>query len=455
MTPWIPRSAGVLLHPSSLPSGRLDDDAQRFADWLVEAGFSTWQLLPVGPLDGHGSPYQPNSSVAGRGALFDHLPLPEHDECADFAARNTDWLPDYALFTALCAHHQTADWTQWPIPLRDRDPAALDAARSLLAEPIALAMADQCRFDRGWRAFKHSVNARGLRLFGDVPLFLAHHSADIWARRELFEVDPDGQPGASMGVPPDAFSDDGQWWGYPPYRWAAMAAEDYAWWRRRFDISAERFDLIRIDHFRGLVAFWRIPRDAETAKEGRWTPGPGRECVDALQQVLGNTQLVAEDLGYITDDVVAVRKALGIPGMRVLQFAFDGDPASPHLPVSHNVDTVCYTGTHDNDTTLGWWQHQSDASQQYIGKMLGILDPQMPDELVRFAWTSPGALSIVPLQDLLGLDSTARMNQPGTLNTRNWQWRFDWDQFPNGLATRLRAELAAQQRLIQDAPTAR
>ncbi|TJY60949.1 4-alpha-glucanotransferase [Sinimarinibacterium sp. CAU 1509] len=441
MAGWIRRSAGVLLHPSSLPSGRIDADAERFADWAAEAGFHIWQMLPVGALDDHGSPYQPDSAYAGNAALFDHLPLPTAAQVDAYVDANRDWLPDYALFVALQRRHGSANWTRWPDALRMRDPAALGAARDALSGDIAEVQAAQCRFDLGWAAFKRGVNARGILLFGDVPLFLAHHSADVWMHPDLFEIDADGAPGASMGVPPDAFSDEGQWWGYPPYRWDAMAAQGYRWWRRRFELQARRFDLIRIDHFRGLIAFWRIPRGAETARDGQWTPGPGRACIDVLHDALHGTQLVAEDLGYITEDVFAARKALGIPGMRVLQFAFDGDPHNPHLPANHEAETVCYTGTHDNDTTLGWWNALTEDARAYIAKVLGESRPQMPQALVRYAWSSPAPLSIVPLQDLLGLDGSARMNRPGTTGG-NWSWRFDWNQFAPDLAAQLRQQLS-------------
>jgi 4-alpha-glucanotransferase len=443
---WTERSAGVLLHPTSLPGGRIDEHAERFADWLRDAGFRVWQMLPVGTVDHYGSPYRPDSGSAGNDALFAHAPLPDADEVARFVERNRDWLDDYALFTALEHRYGGEEWPLWPESLRQREAAALRQARAELHRAIADVQAAQCRFEYQWQAFKRRVNARGLRIFGDVPLFLAQHSADVWAHREMFEVAADGSSAASMGVPPDAFTDDGQWWGFPPYRWDVMAAQDYRWWTRRFEINSRRADLIRIDHFRGLVQYWRIAHGASSAREGQWTPGPGRACIDALQPVLRGTRLVAEDLGYITDDVVAMREALGLPGMRVLQFAFDGDPRNPHLPHRHGSDTVCYTGTHDNDTALGWWQSRDDAQRARLCALVGHAQPQMPQALLELAWASPAPLAMCPLQDLLALGSEARMNLPGTTQD-NWSWRFDAAALTPALAAKVRARLAAHRRL--------
>ncbi len=441
MKPWIERSAGVLLHPTSLPHGRLDAHAGRFADFAVACGFRVWQMLPVGTVDRHDSPYQPASGFAGNVSLFTIEKSPGDAEVNAFVERNADWLPDYALFVALEARFGGMPWHEWPEPLRDRDPRALAQARSELADPVAEIASAQCAFEGAWARFRSEMNARGLRLFGDVPLFLAHHSADVWAHPALFELDAEGRCEAVMGVPPDAFSDDGQWWGYPPYRWTAMAAENYRWWRRRFETQCRRFDLVRIDHFRGLAAYWRIPREARSAADGAWTPGPGRAAIEVLKPALNGAQLVAEDLGVITDDVVTMRKDLRLPGMRVLQFAFDGDPRNPHLPSQHGPDTVCYTGTHDNDTTLGWWTSLDPSARARVRQALGKADPAMPESLVECAWTSPATLSIVPMQDLLGLGSVARMNRPGTI-LGNWAWRFGWEDVRADLAPRLRKSLS-------------
>ncbi len=443
---WIERCAGVLLHPTSLPDGIIDAHAERFADWLCAAGVHVWQMLPVGTVDHFGSPYRPDSGCAGNDALFAHAPMPQADAIKRFVAEHRDWLDDYALFAALEHRYGGEEWPLWPEPLRQRQPDALRQAQTELHTVIAEVQRSQCRFDQQWQSFKQRVNARGLRIFGDVPLFLAQHSADVWSHRALFEVAPDGRSAASMGVPPDAFADDGQWWGFPPYRWDAMAAEDYRWWVRRFEVNARRADLIRIDHFRGLVQYWRIGNGASSAREGRWTPGPGRACIDVLGPVLQGSRLIAEDLGYITEDVVAMRRSLGLPGMRVLQFAFDGDPHNPHLPQHHDHDTVCYTGTHDNDTSLGWWHSCNDAQRQTLCAIVGERNPTMPQALLELAWSSPAPLAICPLQDLLALGSEARMNLPGTTQG-NWAWRFDAAALTPELAASVRARLVEHKRV--------
>lgn len=441
MKPWTGRSAGVLLHAASLPRGDFEKQALRFAAFLERAGVSVWQTLPVGIPDAHGSPYQPSSAFAGDAELFGAPPVAAAADALErFSGENADWLPDYALFTALEQRYAGLDWAGWPPPLRDREPGALRRARHELREDIARTTLAQFSFARRWQALKQAFNDRGIRIFGDVPLCMAHHSADVWAHRELFEVGDDGQCQAFMGVPPDAFAADGQWWGYPPYRWDRMAAEGFRWWKRRFAVQAQRFDLVRIDHFRGLEAFWRIPRDAATAREGVWRPGPGRASLDALHEALHGAQLVAEDLGHITEAVVRLRRDAGIPGMRILQFAFDGHADNPHLPHHHEPDTVCYTGTHDNDTTLGWWNALDGDSRRRAADYLRQPHPRMPQALVECAWASPAPLAIVPMQDLLGLGSEARMNRPGLLHG-NWAWRFEWDALPADLAERLRADL--------------
>lgn len=442
--PWIDRSAGVLLHLSSLPSARIDADAVHYARWLAAAGMRVWQVLPVGPVDLHGSPFSPASGFAGNLHL---LPpgAARHPGFDDFLQANADWLDDWALFVALCAEYPNRGWWQWPTVLRDRHPASLETARRQHATVIDRECRAQFGFACAFDSFKREVNAHGILLFGDMPLFLAHHSADVWAHREMFEIGVDGQAEAVLGVPPDAFSATGQWWGYPSYRWSAMAERDWRWWKRRFQVQAQRFDLLRLDHFRGFAAYWRIPADAPSALYGEWVPGPGREALQVLAPVLDGTQLVAEDLGVITEDVTALRCALNIPGMRVLQFAFDGGEANPHLPNAYGLDTVCYTGTHDNDTTLGWWRQLNDTRRQRVCNYLNNTQPPMPSALIDLAWSSRAPLAMVPMQDLLGLGSEARMNWPGVAYG-NWRWRFEWSQLRDDLAPRLAAQLAAQGR---------
>lgn len=449
--PWIERCAGVLLDLHALPSAKLDTDALRFADLIAKAGLRVWQMLPIGPRDQHANPFQPSSAFAGDTDLLADDTQSDEPSYATFEHDNADWLDDWALFVALKAREANRHWWDWPRAIRDRQPEALAAARLELAEPMQREKRQQHRFETSWARFKHAANARGLRLFGDVPLFVSHDSADVWGRRELFELDANGHCVAVVGVPPDAFSAEGQWWGSVPYRWEVIAAQDYAWWKRRFQVQARRFDLLRVDHFRGLAAWWRIPGEAISAKEGAWIEGPGAAALDALVPVLAGTRLVAEDLGIITDDVVALRKGQRIPGMRVLQFAFDGDPRNPHLPAEHAPDSVCYTGTHDNDTSLGWWRTLSEAEQDAVRDTL--VDPlsNMPQDFVDIAWRSPAPLAIVPMQDLLGLGSETRTNVPGVAEG-NWRWRFSWSQIPAAFAALLRVRLLSATRASDPGP---
>jgi 4-alpha-glucanotransferase len=445
-TPWCERSAGVLLHLSSLPPGAALDEACRFATRIADAGFRVWQLLPVGPSADGGNPFAPASACAGDPSLLQSQGAIDAAEYARFRDENADWLEDWALFAALKAAHGQARWWRWPAALRRRDAAALASARAALARAVEAARRAQFRFAAGWRALKRAAGSAGVRLFGDVPLYVARDSADVWSHRELFEVDEDGELTAMTGVPPDAFSATGQLWGHPLYRWGVMSATGFAWWKRRFEIQAARHDLLRIDHFRGLVAGWRVPPGAHSAVKGVWVRGPGRAGVDALRPVLGPVRLVAEDLGVITPAVAALRRALGLPGMRVLQFAFDGRPGNPHLPQHHGPDTVCYTGTHDNDTTLGWWRGLGRAQRQAVGRALGAADPEMPAALVALAWSSPAPLAIVPMQDLLGLGSEARMNRPGK-RKGNWRWSLSAGWPPPDFESRSRAALLRQGRI--------
>ena len=443
--PWCERSAGVLLHLGSLPSRRRLDQAARFARGIARAGFRVWQILPVGPSADGRNPFAPASAFAGDPAL---LPLRTGGRrgYAQFCEDNSDWLDDWALFAALKRAHRGAPWWRWPAPLCRRDGAALAAARRALAGDAERARIAQFRFHRAWRLLRDTTRARGISLYGDVPLYVARDSADVWSRRELFEVGEDGKFLAIAGVPPDAFTRSGQLWGLPPYRWKAMAASGFAWWKRRFQVQAARHDLLRIDHFRGLAAWWRVPAGARTAAGGEWIPGPGGAAIDAILPVLGGTRLVAEDLGVITADVIALRRRYGLPGMRVLQFAFDGDPGNPHLPRHHGPDSVCYTGTHDNDTTLGWWRRLPRAARRRVARETGCARPDMPGALVELAWSSPAPLAIVPMQDLLGLGSAARMNRPGTRRD-NWRWSLENASLPHGLVARAREALSRSGRL--------
>jgi 4-alpha-glucanotransferase len=446
IAPWCERSAGVLLHLTSLPEGRLDDGALRCADRLSDAGFRVWQILPIGPSAAPRNPFASASGFAGDPALVSEQAEVDAASCERFREENADWLEDWSLFAALKQAHDGAPWWEWPEALRRRDAAALAAARRSLADEQERSRLAQCRFESAWDALRRRLRSRAMLLFGDVPLFVARDSADVWAHRELFDADEDGRLGSVVGVPPDAFAASGQLWGLPPYRWDAMAASGYAWWKRRFEVQARRHDLLRLDHFRAFAAWWRVPAAAATAAEGAWVAGPGRAPIDALEPVLGGARLVAEDLGVITDDVVALRRALGLPGMRVLQFAFDGHPDNPHLPRHHGPDSVCYTGTHDNDTTLGWWRALPPEQREVVARELGEAAPRMPRALVELAWSSPAPLAIVPMQDLLGLDADARMNRPGVADG-NWAWTLGRDGLPREFVADARRALERHDRI--------
>jgi 4-alpha-glucanotransferase len=439
------RAAGVLLHPTSLPgpgsTGRLDATARAFVDWLATAGFRVWQMLPTGPVDDHDCPYQPPSTFAGDTRLIDpHGPTGAEGLDA-FRARHAAWLDDWTLFAALRRHYRRP-WPDWPAPLRDRAPEALAEARAQHAEVIEAEERAQCRFDCQWRALRAYAAARGIRLFGDLPLYCAHDSADVWANRALFAVDAEGRIESEAGVPPDAFSETGQHWGQPLHAWETHAAEDWRWWIARLRVLADRFDLLRIDHFRGFAAAWSIPAGAEDARGGHWVPGPGQAVFDAIRERLGELPLIAEDLGTITDDVHALRDGLGLPGMRVLQFAFDGGPDNPHRPEHHPEWSVAYTGTHDNDTTLGWWHGLDEDTRRRVRGELATTGETMPEPAIGAVLASRARLAVVPLQDVLGLGSEARMNVPGRRDG-NWRWRFSPAMLDGADAVAWRARLAA------------
>lgn len=477
------RTSGILLHPTSLPgpraSGDLGADAVRFVDFLAEAGQTVWQVLPLGPTHDGGSPYQCLSIHAGNPRLIslervaaegwldtaDIVAAPdEADEnrawaedgvwshawqgfqraaggearaaLAEFLQAERDWLEDYALFVALRWEHRHAPWHEWPVPLRDRDPAALAEARQRHARVLELVCFQQFLFYGQWRALRRYANERGVLLFGDMPIFVAHDSVDVWTHRHLFNLDGQGRPAVVAGVPPDYFSATGQRWGNPHYRWDAMEAEGYGWWIRRIESHLGMLDLLRIDHFRGFEAFWEIPADAQDARGGCWVEGPREKFFDALQARFGALPFVAEDLGMITAAVDALRDRYDLPGMKVLQFAFDGSADNPYLPHRHPRRAVVYTGTHDNDTSLGWYASLTPEARAYVDEYLGFPGEPMPWPLIRCAMASRAAMAIFPMQDALGLDGGHRMNMPGTTDG-NWRWRFDWDQVPADLASRL------------------
>jgi 4-alpha-glucanotransferase len=442
------RRAGLLLHPTSLPSGTLAD-ALRWLDFLHAGGFGVWQVLPLGlPLGGL-SPYQCASAFAVNPALFSGCPVGSHADMRRFPSwhkRQHDWLDDFARFMVIKQLQNGAPWTDWPQPLRDRDAQALAEFDVQYADLLKAVMAEQYRAAVCWQAIHDAATARGIQLFGDMPIFVAHDSADVWARRDLFLLEPDGHPAVVTGVPPDYFSATGQRWGNPHYNWAAMQADGFAWWRARLRAHFEWFDLVRIDHFRGLAAAWTIPASEPTAMHGDWVTAPGAALLQAMAQEIdadetGPLPLVAEDLGVITPDVTALRDQFGLPGMAVLQFAFDHHADNPHKPENVRANTVYYTGTHDNDTLCGWWLNQPHPVQQQIQAQLGLSDPgQVVDTMQAIVLDSPAMLAMLTLQDVLGLDSAARMNTPGTTQG-NWTWRFEWDALPDDLASRLLKQL--------------
>lgn len=471
------RSAGLLLHPTSLPSpyqqGDLGPDARRFVDFLVASGFGVWQVLPLNPPHDDGSPYQAQSAHAGDPRLislqrlseqgwldpkdlemaasgeartrllhlarqqFERSPNPELSHAFEtFAQRHKHWLGDYALFRALRRQHGNRPWWEWPQPLRDRDADALKSATKALDEHVAQCKFEQFLFFQQWIELRAYANERRVRLFGDMPIFVALDSADVWCDRHLFDLDENGAPRHVAGVPPDYFSATGQLWGNPLYNWTRMEADDFAWWKRRLGSQLELFDFLRVDHFRGFEACWAIAAHEQTAEHGYWQPTPGKALFDALVEAFGELPLVAEDLGIITPEVESLRDGYGLPGMKILQFAFDSDAHNPYLPHNHVKNCLVYTGTHDNDTSRGWYDSRSPEQQQRIRDYLGCPDEEMPWPIIRSAFASVADLAVVPMQDILGLGSEDRMNTPGT-NGGNWRWRFRWEQIEDGLSARV------------------
>lgn len=438
------RRAGLLLHPTSLPSGTLAD-VGRWLDFLQASGIGVWQMLPLGlPLVGL-SPYQCASAFAVNPALFPAT-LPNQAGFADWQEAQRHWLDDFARFIVIKQLLDGAPWVDWPAALRDRDAQALAELDATHAAALQAVRAEQYRVARHWQHIRAMAKARGISLFGDMPIFVAHDSADVWARRELFLLDADGHSTVVAGVPPDYFSETGQRWGNPYYNWAAMHADGFAWWRARLAAHFEWFDLVRIDHFRGLAAAWAIPASEPTAMHGEWVAAPGEALLQTIADEMGALPLVAEDLGIITPDVTALRHRFGLPGMSVLQFAFDHHADNPHKTANVHFDTVYYTGTHDNDTTLGWWRalpaepRQLVAQQLEMGDADAVSEAEVLGKMISMVLESRAALAMLPMQDVLHLGSEARMNTPGTDNG-NWTWRFGWEALSPDLAPRLLEQL--------------
>lgn len=476
------RRAGILLHITSLPgspgNGDLGKEARHFIDFLVSVGVSVWQTLPINPTHPDGSPYQCLSAQAGNPLLIDlewlsdqgllsaidihddeGRPVDHRRRCLAaafesfrqqanhelasaheaFLLEHSVWLNDYALFIALREEFNGLCWQSWPEALRKRRAAALKQARTRLADTLARISFEQFVFFHQWQLLRDYARERGVILFGDIPIFVAGDSADVWSRQKEFDLDEEGQPRVVAGVPPDYFSATGQRWGNPHYQWSRMEKDGFKWWLERFHGQLKLYDWIRIDHFRGFEAFWEIPSESETAIEGRWVKAPGRQLLTALFESVnsGELPLVAEDLGIITPEVEALRKAFNIPGMLILQFAFDGDTGNPYAPHNHEPNSVVYTGTHDNDTTLSWFEGLSDDQKAFVYRYLGNPSAPMPEVLMQSALASVARLAILPMQDVLGLGQGHRMNTPGTTQG-NWSWRFDWHQLTSDQVTRLR-----------------
>jgi 4-alpha-glucanotransferase len=440
---WLDRRrTGLLLPLSSLLSGAgngvIGAPAHHFLRFLADSGASVWQMLPVHPPDTSGSPYQGNSAHAGDPRLICRAAgSAETAGLPEFRRAQSAWLEDFALYCALKQHLGSQPWWQWPPEFRDRKPAALGAFRRTHASEIAQYCSDQHLFFSQWQRLRKEAAKLGILLLGDMPLFVSHDSADVWANQKLFQLDKTGQPIVVAGVPPDYYSATGQRWGIPVYNWGRHASQGFAWWINRVRTELELFDVIRIDHFRGLDAVWEIPSSAPTAESGVWRPAPGRELLRALHAAFGPLPFLAEDLGTITQPVIDLRREFSVPGIRVLQFAFDGSAANPYLPHNHEPDSAVYTGTHDNNTTLGWFKELDTPTQQRVLEYLGLPSKPMPWPLVDAALASVCRLAVIPVQDLLALGSAHRMNTPGSV-TGNWQWKLPAKKLTPDLAARMR-----------------
>lgn len=482
------RAAGILFHPTSLPGpygiGDLGPEAIRWIDFLVETGCKLWQVLPLGPTGYGDSPYQCFSAFAGNPYLISpdllladnllgqddlksHPPFPMQKveygeiipwkldlldrayqrfrhhtdislkaEFQQFITNNQDWLPDYALFMALKDAHNGQPWPSWETPLRNRDAQALQSVSVEYAEKIQQHMFQQFIFFRQWSALRAYANEKGIKIIGDIPIFVAHDSADVWANQGLFYIDKTGNPTVVAGVPPDYFSPTGQLWGNPLYRWDVHAKNNYEWWINRFNAVLRLVDIVRLDHFRGFAGYWEVPAGEVTAENGRWVPGPGKKFLKALKDALGELPIIAEDLGEITPDVIEMRDDFNLPGMKILVFAFSDDPENDFLPHNFIPNCVVYTGTHDNDTVVGWYHRVAAEETHFARRYLGRDGSDIAWDLIRTGWSSVAVFAIAQMQDLLGLDNQARMNYPSR-PSGNWMWRMAPDAITQHIKTRL------------------
>lgn len=483
------RASGILLHPSSLPGdygiGDLGPQAYAWLDFLDRARCGLWQVLPLGPTGYGDSPYQCFSAFAGNPYLISPEALiqdglleqsdlagagqfspqrvdfgqvipwklavldqayarfaqggrPELESAfARFRQEQAAWLDDFALFMAIKEAHGGASWTTWAPALRGRQPEALEAARRQYTLAVERQAFRQFLFFRQWLGLRRYANSHGIRIIGDAPIFVAHDSADVWAHPELFWLDLRGRPKVVAGVPPDYFSPTGQLWGNPLYRWEVHQAQGYRWWIERIRAVLGLVDLVRLDHFRGFCAYWEVPGKAKTAEKGRWVKAPGMDFFRALQADLGELPIIAEDLGVITPDVVELRETFGLPGMKIFQFAFGGGPQDPFLPHHYPFNCVAYTGTHDNDTVLGWYQRVPESEKAFYRRYMNRDGSQVAADMLRGVWSSTAGMALAPLQDFLNLDNAARMNYPGN-PSGNWTWRMPGTALSEALLAELR-----------------
>lgn len=490
------RSSGIILHPTSLPGpdgiGDLGPEAYRWIDFLAGAQCGLWQVLPLGPTGYGDSPYQCFSAFAGNPFLvspallmqdgllkredFAGRPqfLPDEvdygqvipwklalldraagrfEKSADaelkkeftaFQQEQSEWLQDFALFMAIKESQGGIAWNQWPEPFRRRDPKTIDLFIKNNQPNLKRHVLRQFFFFRQWQSLREYAHQLGIQIIGDIPIFVAYDSADAWGNKDLFYLDENGQPSVVAGVPPDYFSPTGQLWGNPLYRWDVHRASGYAWWIKRIKATLKLFDIIRLDHFRGFAGYYEIPFGLPTAEIGTWVRGPGKDIFEKIQQALGDMPIIAEDLGEITSDVIELREHFGLPGMKILQFAFAGDSTEPFLPHNYPVNCVAYTGTHDNDTTRGWYDNAPEAEQDYCRRYFARSGEDIAWDMIRAVWSSVASFTLAPMQDFLNLDTKARMNMPGKLGG-NWAWRMQAD----ALSARLQARIKEQNRLYR------
>jgi 4-alpha-glucanotransferase len=497
------RTSGILLHPTSLPgalgAGDFGAEAYKFVDWLVSAGQTYWQILPLGEVGPGNSPYMSSSAFAGNILLIDLaelasqgwlikkdlIPHPEfrvdrvdfallqpfrmerlrcaarnffakrhtislfsrragkmYQEYDEFCAVESEWLEDYALFMTIAERENWRGWNCWPENLQRREPLALRRLKQDCLDEIGFWKFCQWCFARQWLKLKRYANERGIRIIGDVPIFVAYQSADVWSHQELFELDEKRLPSVVAGVPPDYFSETGQLWGNPLYRWEVHQETGYAWWIARLRHTLRQADQVRVDHFRGFAAYWEVPADAPNAITGKWVQGPGAKLFEAFAKAFPHLPIIAEDLGLITPDVFELRDQFELPGMRVLQFAFDNGEGNHFLPHNYVPNTVAYTGTHDNDTTLGWWNTISEHEKNFAKRYLDSDGDAINWAMMRALSKSVANTVVFPMQDVLGLSSECRMNFPGH-PTGNWEWRFSWDQLQSVHTVTL-AEMSAE-----------